>query len=145
MTSLLPEARSNSGLRAPSTAVMEPPASTLISAACEPACNEMASAAPSTETAAVREDFFMFAPFLIGGEYSRFSTFLQAEGAGSAPFVTVDQTRQITATGPPPGGPWCSAPPDTNTAGQPVIPAITPPTAARAWRVAEISVSSSMV
>ena len=23
------------------------------------------------------------------------------------------QTRAITATGPPPGGPWCSAPPDT--------------------------------
>ena len=22
-------------------------------------------------------------------------------------------TRAITATGPPPGGPWCSAPPDT--------------------------------
>lgn len=40
--------------------------------------------------------------------------------------------RAITATGPPPGGPWCSAPPDTYTAPVPDNPAINPPTAARA-------------
>jgi hypothetical protein len=55
------------------------------------------------------------------------------------------QMRAIAATGPPPGGPWCSAPPETYTALVPARPLTNPPTAARAWRVALISVSSSMV
>ncbi len=53
--------------------------------------------------------------------------------------------RAIAATGPPPSGPWCSAPPDTNKSVRPINPANTPPTNARAWRVALMSLSSSMI
>ena len=51
----------------------------------------------------------------------------------------------MTATGPPPSGPWCSAPPETKISAWPTSPASAPPTKARAWRVEEMSESSSMV
>src|SRR5271166_4345398 len=51
----------------------------------------------------------------------------------------------ITATGPPPSGPWCSAPPDTKISASPTRLASAPATKARAWRVEEMSESLSIV
>lgn len=49
--------------------------------------------------------------------------------------LSVDQVgifETKSAMGPPPGGPWCSAPPDTNSSVCPTTPPMTPPTRARA-------------
>ena len=51
----------------------------------------------------------------------------------------------ISATGPPPSGPWCSAPPDTKISACPTNAARAPATNARAWRVAAMSLSSFIV
>src|SRR6266446_1088423 len=51
----------------------------------------------------------------------------------------------MSATGPPPSAPWCSAPPETKISACPASDASAPATKARAWRVGEMSQSSSMV
>ena len=59
--------------------------------------------------------------------------------------VWTGQRCATIATGPPPSGPWCSAPPETKSCVCPTSPASAPPTKARAWRVELMSESSSMV
>ena len=51
----------------------------------------------------------------------------------------------MAITGPPPGGPWCIASTETNTAGSPMAAAATPPTAALKCRWWCTSESSSMI